>query len=72
MKNSFLLLVFVFCVSIPTFCQEKINTNDLIGYWKPNEESSQVFFWKDINGKLQLQETCGSTGELIDIISLRI
>jgi hypothetical protein len=72
MKNSFLLLVFVFSVSIPTFCQEKINTNDLIGYWKPNEESSQVFFWKDINGKLQLQEICGSTGEPIDIISIRI
>ncbi len=72
MKNSFLLLVFVFSLSIPVFCQNKINTNDLIGYWKPNEESSQLFFWKDIEGNLQIQEICGSTGEPIDLISLKI
>jgi hypothetical protein len=34
--------------------KQKINTDDLIGYWRPNEESSQLFFWKDINGKLQV------------------
>jgi hypothetical protein len=72
MKNLFLLLVFFCDVSTSAFCQEKINTDDLIGYWKPNEKSSQVFFWKDINGKLQLQEICGSTGEPIDLISLKI
>lgn len=72
MRKVILVLVFVFGISTNSFCQEKINIDDLIGYWKPDEESSQVFFWKDINGKLQLQEICGSTGEPIDIISLRI
>ena len=32
----------------------------------------KFFFWKDINGKLQLQEICGSTGEAIDTLSLVI
>ena len=41
-------------------------------YWKPDEESSQLFFWKDIEGNLQVQEICGSTGEPIDLISLKI
>jgi len=52
--------------------KQKINTDDLIGYWRPNEESSQLFFWKDINGKLQVQEICETTGEPIDLIRLRV
>jgi hypothetical protein len=72
MKNLFFVVAFVLAIQTTVFSQNKINTDDLIGYWKPNEESSQVFFWKDINGKLQLQEICGSTGEPIDIVSLRI
>jgi hypothetical protein len=72
MKNLFFVIAFVLAIQTTVFSQNKINTDDLIGYWKPNEESSQVFFWKDINGKLQLQEICGSTGEPIDLISLKI
>ena len=72
MKKAILITVFLFGLTSSILGQSKINTDDLIGYWKPNEESSQVFFWKDINGKLQLQEICGSSGEPIDIISLRI
>ncbi len=72
MKNLFFVIALVLAIQTTVFSQNKINTDDLIGYWKPNEESSQVFFWKDINGKLQLQEICGSTGEPIDLISLKI
>jgi hypothetical protein len=72
MRKVILVLVCLLGYTSNVFSQSTINTDDLIGYWKPNEESSQVFFWKDINGKLQLQEICGSTGEPIDIISLRI
>ena len=72
MKNLFLVFVCLFFSSTTAFCQEKINTDNLIGYWQPNEESAQVFFWKDVNGKLQLQEICGSTGEAIDTLSLVI
>jgi hypothetical protein len=72
MKNLILVISFVFGIQASVFSQNKINTDDLIGYWKPDIESAQVFFWKDINGKLQLQEISGSSGEPIDIISLRI
>jgi hypothetical protein len=72
MKNLFLLLVFVFGISTSTYCQEKINTDDLIGYWKPDQESVQLFFWKDGTGKLQLQEISGTSGEPLDLLSLRV
>jgi hypothetical protein len=72
MKNLFLLLIFVFGLSTSTYCQDKINTDDLIGYWKPDQESSQLFFWKDSFGRLQMQEICESTGQPIDLITLRV
>ena len=72
MKNLLLVIAFVFGIQTTVYCQNKINTDDLIGYWKPDEESSQLFFWKDIEGNLQIQEICGSTGEPIDLISLKI
>jgi hypothetical protein len=71
MKKVILVFAFVFGIQTTVFCQT-INTDDLIGYWKPDVESAQVFFWKDGNGKLQFQEISGYSGEPIDTISLRI
>ena len=71
MKKS--ILVIVVCLfGLNVFSQEKINVNDLIGYWTPDQESTQLFFWKDINGKLQVQEISGTSGEPIDLITLTI
>lgn len=71
MKKAFFIIVaLLFFLTINA--QEKINTNDLIGYWKPDQESSQLFFWKDSFGVLQVQEICGSTGEPLDLITLRV
>jgi hypothetical protein len=50
----------------------KINTNDLIGYWKPTEESTQLFFWKDTIGNLQMQEISQTSGDELDLITLRV
>ena len=72
MKNLFLVLVGLLGVSTNVFCQEKINTDDLIGYWMPDEESTQLFFWKDVNGKLQMQEISGTNGEPLDLLDFRI
>ena len=69
MKKVFLVIA-IALFSLNTFAQQKINVDDLIGYWKPDEESSQLFFWKDIDGNLQVQEICGSTGEPVDLIRL--
>lgn len=52
--------------------KQKINTNDLIGYWKPDQESSQLFFWKDADGVLQVQDICGSTGEPLTLIDFKV
>ena len=72
MKNLLLVIAFVFGIQTTVFSQNKIYTDDLIGYWRPDQESSQLFFWKDCEGKLQVQEICGSTGEPIDLIRLKI
>lgn len=69
MKKLLGLLV-ILLFSVMSYGQ--IKTNDLIGYWQPNEESAQLFFWKDINGKLQAQEISGTSGEPIDLITLRV
>jgi len=71
MKKVFLIIVFTL-FSFNIKAQEKINIDNLIGYWKPNEESSKLFFWKDINGKLQVQEICETTGQAIDLIRLKV
>ena len=52
--------------------KQKLNTNDLIGYWKPDVESSQLFFWKDSKGVLQVQDICGSTGEPLKLIEFKV
>lgn len=74
MKNVFCIIV-IALFSLNTNAQvgvEKFNTDDLIGYWKPDQESAQLFFWKDSFGRLQSQEINGTDGEPIDLITLRI
>ncbi len=71
MKKVFLAFV-ILIFSSSVFSQTKINTNDLIGYWEPDQESSQLFFWKNLNGDLQIQDICGSTGEPLQLIEFKI
>lgn len=70
MRNLFLVLTLVFSSFI--FGQTKIKTNDLIGYWKPDIETTQLFFWKDTKGNLQMQEISGTSGKPLDLITLRV
>jgi len=71
MKKVFLIFI-ILIIGLIVFSETKINTNNLIGYWKPNQESTQLFFWKDINGRLQAQEISGTSGEPLDILNLKI
>ena len=71
MKKVFLTAVFAL-LSFNAVSQININTDDLIGYWKPDEESTQLFFWKDISGILQVQEISGTSGEPLDLITLNV
>jgi len=71
MKKVFLITVFAL-FSLNAFSQQEINTDDLIGYWKPDQESAQLFFWKDVNGKLQSQEISGTSGEPFNTITLTV
>ena len=71
MKKVFLIIV-VALFSFNAFGQQEINTDDLIGYWMPDEESTQLFFWKDSFGRLQTQEISATSGEPLDLITLRV
>lgn len=71
MKKVFLIIA-IALFSLTTFAQEKINVNKLIGYWEPDQESAQLFFWKDTNNILQAQQISGTSGEPITIITLRV
>jgi len=73
MKNIFLILVAVFGIQTTVFCQDKICTDDLIGYWRCLDTSAtELFFWKDVNGKLQVQEVSSVSGEPLDLITFRV
>ena len=71
MKKLLLIAVFL-TLSFNVFSQQKINTNDLIGYWQPDKESTHLFFWKDVNGRLQIQEISDATREPLNIITLKV
>jgi hypothetical protein len=71
MKKLLLIVTFLMFNST-VFSQQKINVNDLIGYWQPDQESTQLFFWKDIKGKLQAQEISGTSGLPLTIIELKV
>jgi hypothetical protein len=71
MKKA-IFIIAITLLSLSVFSQTKINTNDLIGYWEPDQESSQLFFWKNSNGDLQMQDICGSTGEPLQLIEFKI
>jgi len=76
MKKVFLVIA-VALFSLNVFSQglvlkKKIDTNKLVGYWEPDQESAQLFFWKDTNGRLQTQEISGTSGEPISLITLRV
>jgi hypothetical protein len=66
------IVILLFSVMSYGQTKTKINTNDLIGYWAPNEESTQLFFWKDVHGVLQSQEISCTSGDPLDLISLRV
>ena len=76
MKKVFLIIV-VALFSLTSFSQglvikEKINTDDLIGYWQPDQESVQLFFWKDTLGRLQMQEISGTSGSPLELLVFKI
>jgi hypothetical protein len=71
MKKVFLIIT-IALFNLNISAQEQININNLIGYWQPDQESAQLFFWKDFLGKLQYQAISGTSGEPIDLITLKI
>lgn len=75
MKKVFLISAAVLALTFVIFNltnTKKIDTDNLIGYWKPNEESSQLFFWENNNGNIQVQEISGTSGDPIDVIDFKI
>lgn len=69
MKKVFLIIaILMFSLNVQA---QKINTDNLIGYWKPTQQSTQLFFWKDTKGVLQMQEISETSGDPLDLITLR-
>ena len=73
MRKVILVFVLVFGIQNTVLCQNSINTNNLIGYWRClDEEETELFFWKDVNGKLQAQQISSLSGQPLDVITVRI
>lgn len=71
MKKVFFIVTSLF-FSLSVSSQEKLNTDDLIGYWIPNKESTKLFFWKDNNNILQTQELSETSGKELRLISIDV
>ena len=72
MKKVF-FIIGILLISLNVFAQSKINTDNLIGYWRCLDyEATELFFWKDVNGKLQVQEISSTSGRPLDTITFRI
>ncbi len=72
MKKVILVIVCLLGFTSAVFCQNTLNKDDLIGYWKDNTNSTHLFFWKDTNGEIQVQEITATSGEPLDLIVLRV
>jgi len=72
MKNLFLVLVCLLGVSTTVYCQEKFITDDLIGYWEPDQHATQLVIWRDVNSNLQMVEFSTVSGELLTLLSMKL
>lgn len=71
MKKS--ILVIVVCLfGLNVFSQEKFTSDDLIGYWEPNEHATQLVIWKDIKNNLQIVEFSTISGTALRLLSMKI
>jgi hypothetical protein len=50
----------------------KINTNDLIGYWKSNQDSCGLFFWKDYKSNLHMGKTISGDISDLELVKFKI
>jgi hypothetical protein len=71
MKKVFFIATSLF-FSLSVLSQEKLNIDDLIGYWVPDKESTKLFFWKDNNNVLQTQEISETSGKELQLISIEV
>jgi len=71
MKKVFFIAISLF-FSLSVLSQEKLNTDNLVGYWVPDKESTKLFFWKDINNVLQTQELSETSGKELQLISIDV
>jgi len=67
-----ILSVFTLSSFIKKNQDRKIKEKYLIGYWTPDIESSQLFFWKDRHGKMQVQEIADGEGIPLEVLDFKI
>jgi hypothetical protein len=75
MKKVFLAATIVLVSAFVIFnltSTKKIDTNNLIGHWNSDKESSNLIFWKNEEGKIQMKEISFSTEEPIDVLDFKI
>jgi len=71
MKKVVLSISLLF-FSFNVLSQELIKLNDLVGYWKPNEESTQLVMWFDNEDRFQMIEFSTITGVPLNLLSMML
>jgi hypothetical protein len=71
MKKVFFIIV-VALLSLNINAQVKFTTEDLIGYWEPNESSAQLVIWNDVKGNLQLVQFSTTSGTPLRLLSMKL
>lgn len=65
-------IIGILLLSSGVFAQTKIDLNSLIGYWEPDQHSTQMVIWKDVEGKYQMVEFSTNSGEVLTLLSMKV
>jgi len=69
-KVFFIIVIALFSLNINA--QKDLNTDELIGWWMPDQDSAQLFFWKDVKGNLQVQQISNVSGSPLVLRDFRV
>lgn len=66
MRNLFFTSVAFLFLTLNVSAQTEFNENSLIGFWQTKSSSTHMFFWKDTQGELKVQEVGNEDGGVYD------
>jgi hypothetical protein len=72
MKKIITAIVLLITLAGTAQSKVKMNPDDLIGYWEPNQQSVHMVIWKDVNGEYQVMQFSTDSGKPLEILEFTL